>query len=106
MALGAELVSDDRTLLQAGADTVLASSPKPIAGMIEARGIGLLAAPTRESAVVRLVIDLDQTEKARLPERREVEIAGLLITCLRRVESAAFPAAVVQMMKGGRVSPT
>ena len=106
MALGAELVSDDRTVLTPDVDAVIATCPAPIAGMIEARGVGLLAAHSREQAPVRLVIDLDQIEKARLPDPREVEIAGRVITCLHKVDAASFPAAIVQLMKGGRVSPT
>jgi HPr kinase/phosphorylase len=106
MALGAELVSDDRTVLMPEGDALVATCPAPIAGMIEARGVGLLAAHNRERAPVLLVIDLDQIEKARLPDPREVEIAGCVITCLHKIDAASFPAAIVQLMKGGRVNPT
>lgn len=106
MAYGAELVSDDRTLLIPGADGLYAACPDAISGVIEARGIGLLNAHCRDRARLELVIDLDQTETSRLPDLRHMEIQGYAITSLRNVAGSHFAAAIVQYMKGGRVSPS
>ena len=45
MALGADLVSDDRTELLAEADALTARAPATIQGLIEARGVGLMRVP-------------------------------------------------------------
>ena len=46
MALGAELVADDRTVLSLHDTGLIASCPASIRGRIDARGVGLLAADT------------------------------------------------------------
>ena len=42
LALGAELVADDRTDIIRQGDHLIADVPQAIAGMIEARGMGIL----------------------------------------------------------------
>ncbi len=66
------------------------SAPKPIAGQIEARGLGLLYSPPKP-AIARGVVHLDQTEPDRMPPARETVIAGISLPLLWRVESPAFP---------------
>ncbi|WP_299288585.1 hypothetical protein [uncultured Tateyamaria sp.] len=105
MALGAQLISDDRTELRVDQGTLRASAPTSIRGLIEARGIGLLNAEAVE-ATIRLVIDLDQTETNRLPYAHEIEILGCTIPCLHKAETDAWPAAILQYVKGGRREPS
>jgi serine kinase of HPr protein (carbohydrate metabolism regulator) len=77
---GATLVSDDQTALIRDGDEVVMSAPKIIAGMIEARGVGLLHLPRVAQAALRLVVDLVPAEKVeRLPERRHCDMLGLPI---------------------------
>ena len=55
IALGATLVSDDRTRITAHEGLLTATCPSPaILGLIEARGLGLLRAPVTESAKVQV----------------------------------------------------
>lgn len=102
MALGAGLVADDRTCLDARDGVLIASAPAAIRGMIEARGIGLLRAESVAHAPVRLAVDLDRAETERLPPERHTEILRCRIPLLHKVEHAHFPAAILQYLKGGR----
>lgn len=76
MSMGMELVADDRTDLLRREDEVIASCPGPLAGMIEAWGIGLLGAAPATPVALRLVVDLEQVEVARLPPRRAIHLLG------------------------------
>ena len=58
MALGAELVADDSTILTREGERLIASAPGTIRGRIEARGIGILNAPAAEPVPVALVAEL------------------------------------------------
>lgn len=105
MALGAVLVSDDRTDLTRDGDQIIASPPPATAGLIEARGIGLLNADHRDTASVQLVIDLEQTEMDRLPVMHYARILDVDLPCLHKVDGAHFPAAILQYVLAGRRVP-
>ncbi|AJE45332.1 Hpr(Ser) kinase/phosphatase [Celeribacter indicus] len=104
MALGARLVSDDRTLLRRDAEgqALMASAPEAIAGLIEARGLGLLAADPLPEARLCGLVDLAATEAERLPEPREHVLIGVPIPLIRRVDGPHFAPALIQWLKGGR----
>jgi serine kinase of HPr protein (carbohydrate metabolism regulator) len=66
---GWSLVADDRTLLWTSGGRVFGRAPDSLAGLIEVRGHGVLAAPHRPFAVVALVARcLQQTDIERTPE--------------------------------------
>ncbi len=102
MALGADLVSDDRTCVRRESDGLLASAPATIKGLIEARGVGVLVADPCPVAHIRLVIDLDQEELDRLPPMRRYNLLGQTLPLLHNVKAAHFAAAILQYLKGGR----
>ena len=102
MALGAELVSDDRTCLRPSEGGLIATAPPTIKGLIEARGVGILTADTCDAAVVRLVVDLEQTEHDRLPPYRNYNLLGQTLPVLHNVKAAHFAAAILQYLKGER----
>lgn len=78
MALGAELVADDRVRAEPdAAGRLRLSAPPGIAGLVEVRGFGLARLPTRTEAVLTLIADLDVAEAARLPERRQRRLWGI-----------------------------
>ena len=105
MAFGAELVSDDRTLLRQDGSDIIASAPDTICGLIEARGVGILRANPCPPTVVRLVVNMDTPETERLPECRRVTIAGCQLPLLHRVAQVHFGAAILQMLRCGRKNP-
>jgi HPr kinase/phosphorylase len=67
--LGAELVADDQVVLEAKKGQVIAHPPENLAGLLEVRGIGILAIGHKPAAPLKLVIDLVQEDRVeRMPE--------------------------------------
>lgn len=102
MAHGARLVSDDRTELFHRGAAVMARAPAAIAGLIEARGIGILNAEALPEAALAAVIDLDKRAPERLPQMHRIAVLGHEFPLLHAPASATLPAALVQYFKGGR----
>jgi HPr kinase/phosphorylase len=103
MSRGAALVSDDLAHLFLRSGQVMVSAPPdvPPVAAIEARGLGLLRTELAGPAPLHGVVDLSVAETARLPELRALEIEGREVPCLRRVDSPAFPAMLLQFLRGG-----
>ncbi|MGO9088972.1 MAG: HPr kinase/phosphorylase, partial [Candidatus Sulfotelmatobacter sp.] len=55
---GARLVADDRTELHAVKGRLIARAPQTIAGLIEVRGLGIVARPFRKNVSVALAVQL------------------------------------------------
>lgn len=104
MAMGAGLVADDRTVLVRRGDLILARAPDAIRGQIEARGIGILAAEPVMDAPVRLIVDMEHEEEARLPPFREDILLGLSVALIRKSTAAHFPAAIKLYLSGNRIA--
>jgi len=64
---GAMLVSDDRTELYVSRGMLHARAPKSIAGLLEVRGLGIVALPFAKSAPLGLAVKLGAQPK-RLPD--------------------------------------
>ncbi|MDW4500532.1 HPr kinase/phosphatase C-terminal domain-containing protein [Sulfitobacter sp. D35] len=105
MALGAQLVADDRTIVARQGDAILATAPDTIRGLIEARGVGLLKAHHVSSIRLALVVDLSRTETDRLPRAHRHTVQGVELPCLHNVEATHFTAAIVQYLRAGRSEP-
>ncbi|WP_425092751.1 HPr kinase/phosphorylase [Tropicimonas sp. S265A] len=101
VALGAGLICDDRTRILREHGQIMASAAPNIAGLIEARGVGILRADAAPAAPVALVVDLDRPEIDRLPEAHVVSILGVDLPCLHKIEGPHFPAAILQYLKHG-----
>jgi HPr kinase/phosphorylase len=89
---GARLVADDRSELRRDGDAILVRAPETIAGLIEARGVGILQIDSLASAELALIVDLVAPEAVeRLPEPRSETILGLSIPliALAAFESSA-----------------
>lgn len=83
---GAILVADDRTELFADAGMLMARCPPALAGLLEVRGLGIVALPHAAQARIVLVADLGPHDAiTRLPGGEFFEPPGL---CLPR---ASFP---------------
>ncbi len=92
---GARLVADDQTDLSRRGRMVIASAPARIAGLIEARGIGIVKLG-RDQLVTRaplaLLVDLAHPERIeRLPEPARENILGvdLPVVVLASFEASA-----------------
>jgi HPr kinase/phosphorylase len=105
MAFGAEFIADDRVDLRLDRGKVTAMTVQNISGLVEARGIGLLRVSSAGSATVHYVVDLDQNEDARLPEPITIQLLGQTVPLLRGAGVPNLPAALIQLLKMGRVDP-
>jgi len=104
LALGGALVSDDQTIIRRTENGLVASAPPSIAGQIEARGIGILAAAPNGPALVVLAVDLGQRESERLPEMHKVTLLGIEIDLIFGADTSNLAPAILQYLKGGRLS--
>ncbi|MEP3442126.1 MAG: HPr kinase/phosphatase C-terminal domain-containing protein [Sulfitobacter sp.] len=94
MAMGGQLVADDRTSMRIDEGRLYASAPSTIAGLIEARGVGILRVPYLEQARVSLIVDLEQIETTRLPPARTACVLDIKLPCLHKVDAPYFAAAI------------
>jgi HPr kinase/phosphorylase len=108
MSRGAMLVADDRTRIRREGDQVIADCPPAIAGLIEARGIGLIRAPALDHAQIVLIVDLDAAERDRLPPPRHADLLGVSLPRILCGDAADAPgrgptahaATIVALLRG------
>jgi len=94
---GARLVADDRVRLAVEGDTLRASPPNQLAGLLELRGIGLIRLPNVADISIYLVADLVASgAPERLPADDWVDYSGARI---RRVEIAPFEHTAVAKLR-------
>jgi HPr kinase/phosphorylase len=79
----ARLVSDDRVLVEPRAGRLLARAHGTTAGLIEARGLGLMRADHEAAAIVRLVVDVGGPPLDRMPEKEDLEVVLQGVPLLR-----------------------
>ena len=84
IALGATLVSDDRTCLRVVGQSLWAEPPEAIRGIIEARGVGILPSPCLQGERISAAVDLDRIEDQRL-----------VCVCPRRIRAVSGGAGLV-----------
>ena len=103
IALGASLVSDDRTQLTRQGARLLATAPTTLNNKIEARYVGILKVPNAASAPLSLIVDMAQEETDRLPVPRFETLLGLSIPIIRKSTAPYFPAALALYLQGERL---
>lgn len=102
VALGAHLVSDDRTIITSDGLSLRAEAPFAIKGLIEVRGVGILTVPSVSGVTLTATVDLDQLEIERLPINHKRPILGVSLSCLNKMDGPAFPIALLHYVKNGR----
>ncbi len=102
IALGADLVADDRVKLTQTEAAILAEAPAAIKGLIEARGIGVLNAPCVGPVPLHLLVDLDLEETNRLPQLHARRLGAHNIPLVHISASPHFPAALLLYLAHGR----
>ena len=81
---GADLISDDQTILCKKNKKIIATAPRTIAGKLEVRGLGIVDFPYRENASLVLVLDLiNEGAVERLPKIDFVDYFDIKIPNLR-----------------------
>ena len=105
---GAKLVADDQVALREQDGQLWASSPAPIAGLIEVRRVGVMRLPYVARARVDFIFELTPGgDFERLPESKTVTLAGVALPCLPLLPFEASAAAKVRLVarwRGGHIS--
>ena len=76
LALGASLVADDQCELMFQNNGFLITKPPSLPSNIEIRGIGLISVPVITDTSLCWVVNMDETEKERMPNPKFTEING------------------------------
>ena len=100
---GWRLVADDRTLVWASGGLAYGRAHPNIAGLVEARGVGVLPVPFLDRAEIGLCVDLVESEAAveRTPEPATTLLAGVAIPSLSLwAHDAAAPAKLALAVSG------
>lgn len=76
-----QLVADDQVLVRRSHGGLSGEAPPTIAGKLEVRGIGIVAAASAANAAIRLIVDLvPRADVPRMPETGETaELLGVLV---------------------------
>jgi serine kinase of HPr protein (carbohydrate metabolism regulator) len=99
IAAGARLVADDQTELHRAGDRILARAPAAIAGLIEARGIGILRLKPEAEVPLALIVDLVAPEGLeRLPEQRCEPVLGVPVAVVALAPFEASAAAKLTLL--------
>lgn len=77
----------------------MATAPREIGGLIEARGLGLIRVPVAGPTRLSAVLDLAVVEDTRLPPRRTIEMLGTPLPLLRKVDAPSFSAALILWLR-------
>ncbi|MGE0092960.1 MAG: HPr kinase/phosphorylase [Alphaproteobacteria bacterium] len=102
---GAVLVADDRCDLSVVHGRLFVSAPPAIRGLLEVRGLGVIAMPHRAKAPVSLVVDLVMPRAVeRLPAARRCRLATVTLPLLRLApfEASAAAKVVLAVRSGGK----
>ena len=76
-SFGASLIADDRTELNFSGDSIIASAPANLKGLLEVRGVGIVKFPSADSASVCLAVKLTTEPLERLPEKSFYQIDSI-----------------------------
>lgn len=101
MALGAELVADDRTEVEAEDEALLLSCPEAIRGLIEVRGVGVLRVTQAGPVRLTLIVDLDAEEPERIPPPRQRDLLGRSVPVIFGRARHGLAAILVQLLRPG-----
>jgi len=99
IADGALLVADDQTDVAVAGDALRATPPRPIAGLIEARGVGIVHAPVKLATRLRLAVSLIVTTPERMPELRTWSLPGAAKPQIPLIELGAFEASAGEKVR-------
>ena len=100
IAAGADLVSDDLTLVARTGDVLIIGPPPESAGRVEIRGAGLIRLPTTQ-AQLALIIDLDRAEASRLPPPRFRHLLGVASPIILGRDRVGLAAIASLILKNG-----
>jgi serine kinase of HPr protein (carbohydrate metabolism regulator) len=105
LAAGFTLVADDRVVVFASGGRVYGRAPAPLAGLIEARGVGVLSRRSLPFARVVLRVTLASEAVERMPEPSVARLEGVDVAAAQLWPFAASApaklAALIEHLGGG-----
>ncbi len=102
MSRGAGLVADDQVHLTRRGSGLIAACPPALAGLVEARGIGILRVPFVPEAPVALAVDLDDAPAARMPQVRTITYLGVAVELISGRGLPNLELTLTILMQNGR----
>jgi len=102
---GASLVADDGVELVRRGTALVARAPAALAGLIEARGVGILRVPAMPEAVVALAVDLDRPAAARMPQPVTITYLGVPVELISGRGFPNLEAVLTIFVQNGRAFP-
>ena len=103
---GARLVSDDQTEVQRSGNDLTMRAPLALAGLIEARGLGIMRVPHLAEAPLRLVVELaSDVAIERLPYARHRTIEGVAVPVIALDPRAASASAKLRLAMKALAAP-
>jgi HPr kinase/phosphorylase len=99
---GADLVADDRVSLLRKGRALVVRPPAAIAGLVEARGLGILRLPAAPEAVAVLAVDLDRPHSARMPQRETIAYLGVELELISGGEIPDLDRTLTIFVQNGR----
>jgi serine kinase of HPr protein (carbohydrate metabolism regulator) len=107
LGAGFSLVADDRVIVFAHGGALWGRAPAPLYGLIEARGVGLIAVTPLPFARIELAVDLAAApdEVERLPDGALRTLLGVAVPAVRLWPfEAAAPAKLAALLHCGNVA--
>lgn len=101
IAKGATLICDDRVAVRAQEGRLWARGIDTLAGLIEARGMGLLNVPFEREHAIDVVIDMQPDTVLRLPKEQFTLLRGVYVKKINYTDTTAFAAALVIWARHG-----
>lgn len=102
---GAGLVADDRVAIARRGGALVVRAPEATAGLVEARGIGILRLPAVPEAVLTLAVDLDRPPSARMPQAVTITYLGVAIELIFGRGVPNLDRALTIIVQNGRAFP-
>lgn len=102
IALGAVLVADDRCEIWPQQGRLMARAPKPLAGLLELRGIGIIRLPFFPTTPIAALVHLERTTQDRMPAPQKATLAGIAVDLLQFNPGPHFPSALMCYLMGQR----
>jgi HPr kinase/phosphorylase len=102
---GAALVADDRVWVERRGGALVARAAETTAGLIEARGFGLLRVASVPEAPLLLAVDLDRAPAARMPQPVTFACLGLELELISGCQVPDIDLVLTICVQNGRAFP-